>query len=102
MPSVAHLGVLRASCRCGSSFQSEGISNCSAGMLAVSMEVVSVVSDTTRMSAPAAGGGAGAACEEDCALKELAAALAAGSAVAFAAPAAAAPPAESAWIAEAP
>lgn len=63
----------------------------------MSIEVVSVVSDMTRMSGPDAGSGAGgvAPVEEDCAVMELAAALAAGSAASFAALDAAAPPAES-------
>jgi hypothetical protein len=72
-------------------------------MLDVSIEVVSLVSDMTRISGPDAGAGAGAGAdagavappEEDCAVMELAAALAAGSAASFAALDAAAPPAES-------
>lgn len=103
-PAVGHLAVLLVSCLRGSSFQSAGISNWSDGMLDVSMEVVSVVSDTTRTSAPATGADAGAAGPpaEDCEVIEAAAASAAGSAASFAALAAAAPPAESAWMPEAP
>ena len=94
-----------AICFCGSSFQSAGISNCSDGMLAVSIDVVSVLSETTRTSGPDAEedavGDATEPLEEDCAVIEPAAALAAGSAASFAALDAAAPPAESLWMAEA-
>src|SRR5579863_7837302 len=91
---VGHLGVVLVPCGCGSSFQSAGISNSSAGTLAVSMEVVSVVSDTTRISGPDGGGvGVGAPPGEDPGAMELAVALAAGSAASLAALEAAAPPA---------
>src|SRR6185437_2391773 len=73
-------------------------------MLDVSIDVVSVVSDTTRTRDPGAGAAAGAvaASGEDCAVTELAAALAAGSAASFAAPDAAAPPRDPVLMAEAP
>jgi hypothetical protein len=73
-------------------------------MLDVSIEVVSVVRDTTRTSGPGAEAGVDAAesPEEDCAVTDPAAAFAAGSAASFAAPAAAAPPAEPVLMAAAP
>lgn len=103
MAAVGHLGALLVSAGfCGSSCQPAGISNSSDGMLEVSIEVLSVLSDTTRISAPGAGAAAVEPPEEGCAVMELAAALAAGSVVSFAALDAAAPPAESVWMAAAP
>ena len=107
LPAAGHLGApLLIACFCGSSVQSAGISNWSDGMLDVSIEVVSVVSETTRTSGPdaeaAAGADAADAPAEDCAVMELAAALAVGSAAELAALDAAAPAAESVWMAAAP
>lgn len=75
-------------------------------MLDVSIEVVSVVRDTTRISGPVADAAGDADVvdppAEDCAVMELAAASAVGSAAELAALDAAAPPAESVWMAAAP
>ncbi|MGB6489796.1 MAG: hypothetical protein WBE91_23240, partial [Steroidobacteraceae bacterium] len=69
-PALGHFGPRLVTCFCGSSLQSAGISNCSDGMLEVSIKVVSEVSDTTRTSAPGAGAAPVELPADDCGVTE--------------------------------